>query len=139
MIKFRILIAAVFVLVGCGANDEEKSESVTTSADCPHADTADATAITQERADKLIGFTESDAESCATSLGWAFRVGERDGEGFALTADYSQQRVTVSVANDLVIAVAVGLVWCATQRIIRQWGDRATAPVASTFCDAHQC
>jgi hypothetical protein len=56
----------------------------------------------------LIGFTESDAESCALSLGWAFRVGERDGEGFALTADYSQQRVTVSVTNDLVTAVAVG-------------------------------
>ena len=108
MKKFALVASLLAVFVGCGANDEEKSESVTTSADCPHADTADATAITQERADKLIGFTESDAESCAVSLGWAFRVGERDGEGFALTADYSQQRVTVSVANDLVIAVAVG-------------------------------
>ena len=56
----------------------------------------------------LIGLTESDAESCATSLGWAFRVGERDGESFALTADYSQQRVTVSVTNDLVTAVVIG-------------------------------
>ena len=99
---------AISVLAGCGANAEEKPDNSTESAECPQADTADATAITQERADKLIGFTESDAESCATSLGWAFRVGERDGEGFALTADYSQQRVTVSVANDLVIAVAVG-------------------------------
>ncbi len=79
-----------------------------TTAECPAADTTDMTAITQERADKLIGFTESDAESCATSLGWAFRVGERDGESFAVTADYSQQRVTVSVTNDLVTAVAVG-------------------------------
>jgi hypothetical protein len=56
----------------------------------------------------LIGFTESEAESCALRLGWAFRVGERDGEGFALTADYSQQRVTVSVTNDLVTAVVIG-------------------------------
>ena len=99
---------AVFVLAGCGANAEEKSDDVIPTAECPQADEADMTAITQERADMLIGFTESDAESCATSLGWAFRVGERDGESFALTADYSQQRVTVSVTNDLVTAVAVG-------------------------------
>jgi len=102
---------AVLLLAGCGAGAEESdsdSESESATADCPQADTADATAITQERADMLIGFTESDAESCAISLGWAFRVGERDGEGFALTADYSQQRVTVSVTNDLVTAVAVG-------------------------------
>ncbi len=98
----------VFVFAGCGANAEEKPDVGDPTAECPQADDADATAITQERADKLIGFTESDAESCALSLGWAFRVGERDGEGFALTADYSQQRVTVSVTNDLVTTVAVG-------------------------------
>ena len=108
MIKFRILIAAVFVLAGCGANADEEPDVGSPTAECPQVDTADMTAISQERADMLIGFTESDAESCAVSLGWVFRVGERDGEGFALTADYSQQRVTVSVANDLVTAVAVG-------------------------------
>ena len=92
-------------LTACGAGSDSGS---TGTASCPAVDAADATAITQERADMLIGFTESDAESCATSLGWAFRVGERDGEGFALTADYSQQRVTVSVTKDLVTAVAIG-------------------------------
>ena len=96
------------MLVGCGSNADEIPETKTSPASCPQADTADMTAITQERADMLIGFTESDAESCATSLEWEFRVGERDGEGFALTADYSQQRVTVSVTNGLVTAVAVG-------------------------------
>jgi outer membrane biogenesis lipoprotein LolB len=101
-------LVAVLALAGCGSNAEEKPDIGIPTADCPQADTADATAITQERADMLIGFTESDAESCATSLEWEFRVGERDGEGFALTADYRQQRVTVSVTNDLVTAVAVG-------------------------------
>ncbi len=101
---------AVLVLAGCGAGAEENadSDSESATAECPQPDAADATAITQERADMLIGFTESDAESCATSLEWEFRVGERDGEGFALTADYRQQRITVSVTNDLVTAVAVG-------------------------------
>ena len=103
-------VVAVFVLAGCGAGAEESAESggESATAECPQVDTADATAITQERADMLIGFKESDAESCAVSLGWAFRVGERDGESFAVTADYSQQRVTVSVTKDLVTAVAVG-------------------------------
>ena len=113
MKKFSASLAsalAVLVLAGCGAGAEEsgESESESATAECPQVDAADTTAITQERADMLIGFTESDAESCATSLEWEFRVGERDGEGFALTADYSQQRVTVSVTNDLVTAVAVG-------------------------------
>ena len=113
MKKFSAITAsalAVLVLAGCGAGAEESadSDSESATAECPAADTADMTAITQERADMLIGFTESDAESCALSLGWAFRVGERDGEGFALTADYSQQRVTVSVTNDLVTAVVIG-------------------------------
>ena len=104
------LAVAVLVLAGCGAAAEEstESESESATAECPQPDAVDATAITQERADMLIGFTESDAESCATSLEWEFRVGERDGEGFALTADYREQRVTVSVTNDLVTAVAVG-------------------------------
>ena len=66
------------------------------------------TAITQERADMLIGLSEFDAESCALSLGWAFRVGERDGQSFALTADYSQQRVTVTVTLGVVTAISVG-------------------------------
>ena len=108
--KFGAAFIAILILAGCGAGAEESAESDSESATavCPQADAADATAITQARADMLIGFTESDAEACATSLGWEFRVGERDGEGFALTADYSQQRVTVSVTNDLVTAVTVG-------------------------------
>ena len=97
-------LAAVLAFSACS----KESEIESASSKCPQADTADLTAITQERADMLIGFTESDAESCATSLGWAFRVGERDGESFAVTADYSQQRVTVSVTNDLVTSVVVG-------------------------------
>ena len=107
--KLLASVVAVLVFAGCGTAENAESESGgSATAECPQPDATDLTAITQERADKLIGFTESDAESCATSLGWVFRVGERDGEGFALTADYSQQRVTVSVANDLVTAVVVG-------------------------------
>ena len=101
-------LVAVLVLARCGSNAEEKPDIGIPTADCPQADTADMTAITQERADMLIGFTESNAAACAASIGWSFRVGERDGESFALTEDYSLQRVTVSVTNDLVTAVVIG-------------------------------
>jgi len=76
MKELAIVVRAlvVFVLTGCGANAEEKPDVGNPAAECTQSDTAD--------------FTESDAEACATSLGWAFRVGERDGESFALTADY---------------------------------------------------
>ena len=101
------LLVIVLAIAACsGESAESGGESA--AAECPQPDAADATAITQERADMLIGFTESNAAACATSIGWEFRVGERDGEGFALTADYSQQRVTVSVTKDLVTAVVVG-------------------------------
>ena len=100
-------LAAALAFSAC-SKESEKPKIESATAECPQPDAADATAITQARADMLIGFTESDAELCATSLEWEFRVGERDGEGFALTADYSQQRVTVSVTNDLVTAVTVG-------------------------------
>ena len=75
----------------------------------PAADPQDlAVGITQERADLLLGFSESDAARCAAELGWAFRVGVRDGESFALTMDYSMQRVTVEVKDDWVTAITVG-------------------------------
>jgi hypothetical protein len=51
---------------------------------------------------------EADAEKCATDLGWAYRVGSRDGETFAVTADYSEQRVTVTITLGVVTAISVG-------------------------------
>jgi hypothetical protein len=56
----------------------------------------------------LVGLLEADAEKCAADLGWAYRVGSRDGENFALTADYSQQRVTETITLGVVTAISVG-------------------------------
>lgn len=64
--------------------------------------------ITEARATQLIGMTESGAEVCAAANKWLFRVGERDGEQFALTRDYRTNRVTVSVTSGNITAVAVG-------------------------------
>ena len=48
------------------------------------------------------------AEAQAHANGWVWRVGRRDGEQFALTEDYCECRVTVSIDNDIVTEAVVG-------------------------------
>ena len=103
MKSFVVVVLASFLLISC-SSPEQNSETVV----CPAADAADATAITPERAEMLVGLMESDAEKCAADLGWEYRVGSRDGENFAVTADYSQQRVTVTITLGVVTAISVG-------------------------------
>lgn len=64
--------------------------------------------ISQPRAAQLIGMTEKSAQTCAAANGWLYRVGERDGEQFAVTLDFRSNRVTVSVASDMITRVDVG-------------------------------
>jgi hypothetical protein len=64
--------------------------------------------ITDEQAATLVGKTESIAEAEAHANGWVWRIGSRDGEQFALTMDYCECRVTVSIDNDIVTAAVVG-------------------------------
>ena len=103
MKRFLLVALASVVLIACSSSDQNSSAVV-----CPPSDAADTTAITPERAEMLVGMLEADAEKCAADLGWAYRVGSRDGENFALTADYSQQRVTVTITLAVVTAIAVG-------------------------------
>lgn len=65
-------------------------------------------AIKQSVADQLIGMKEATAKLCADSNGWGYRVGERDGEQFAVTKDYRFDRITVSIRKGLITAVNVG-------------------------------
>jgi hypothetical protein len=107
-IRFAVLRAVGCVLVAvllaaCGGEADNAADRA-----CPPADTADTTEITVARAELLIGFSEANAERCAGELGWAYRVGMRDGEYFAVTADYSLQRVTVEIENDVVVRISVG-------------------------------
>ncbi|MFM7124068.1 MAG: hypothetical protein ACKOXW_02155 [Actinomycetes bacterium] len=103
MKRFVVVALASFLLVSCSSSEQNSVAVV-----CPAADAGDATAITPERAEMLVGLMEGDAEKCATDLGWAYRVGSRDGENIALTADYSQQRVTVTITLGVVTAISVG-------------------------------
>jgi hypothetical protein len=75
---------------------------------CPTTDAADIEGISQIRADALLGMSEKQAEECANSLEWIFRVGQRDDEIFAMTRDYRMNRVTVTVMLGVVTRVDVG-------------------------------
>jgi hypothetical protein len=107
--KFTVAVCCATLTLGAcggtGGNGDDTNAGVV----CPATDPADmASGITQQRADLLLGLRESAAESCAAQLGWAFRVGRRDDESFALTMDYSAQRVTVEVDDDVVTLIGVG-------------------------------
>ena len=103
MKRFVVLAVTMMTITSCSSSEQSRA-----SVKCPPADEVDITAITTERADLLVGLPEEDAQRCAEKLGWAYRVGARDGENFALTADYSQQRVTVTVTLGVVTAISVG-------------------------------
>ena len=78
------------------------------SLNCPTPDAADLEGISKIRADALVGMSESQAEECAKSLEWIFRVGQRDSEMFAMTRDYRTNRVTVMVVLGVITSVDVG-------------------------------
>jgi hypothetical protein len=75
---------------------------------CPKLDSADQSGISQSRANALIGMSEPQAEECADSLKWEYRVGQRDNEMFATTRDYRFDRVTVVVMLGVITRVDVG-------------------------------
>jgi len=93
------------VLLGCSSsNDAVSNTNDGSSVTVPGRDVV----ITAEQAATLIGKTEVDAETYARGKGWVWRVGRRDGEQFALTEDYCECRVTVSIDNDIVTEAVVG-------------------------------
>ena len=75
---------------------------------CPPASAADQKEITQSRANALVSMSEDQGQQCSELLGWAYRVGQRDDEYFALTRDYNPSRVTVAIKDGFVVSVQVG-------------------------------
>ncbi|MCF8534672.1 MAG: hypothetical protein K9F92_00635 [Candidatus Nanopelagicaceae bacterium] len=75
---------------------------------CPSPSNSDQNGITRKRANALVGMDEANAEQCAASLNWGYRVGQRDEEFYATTKDYRLDRVTVVIMSGLVTRVDVG-------------------------------
>jgi hypothetical protein len=64
--------------------------------------------VAQDVADTVLGMSEAEATKMAEARGLTVRVGNRDGEDFALTMDYRSDRVTLTVVAGIVTAVTPG-------------------------------
>ncbi|MFM7495582.1 MAG: hypothetical protein ACKO3J_01015 [Candidatus Nanopelagicus sp.] len=75
---------------------------------CPTVAPSNPVAITNAQAATLIGMKKEAAISCIQSLSGSHRIAQEDGENFALTQDYSNSRVNLSVDEGFVTKVTVG-------------------------------
>ena len=57
---------------------------------------------------QLIGVSERAAQLCADVNKWSYRVASRDGEEFALTMDYRNNRINLRIEEGFVTDVTVG-------------------------------
>ena len=99
--------ASIVVAIGRTETRGDVLNVGSTKGECPAA-IAKEEMITDLRATQLIGMSERAAEVCVTANKWLYRVGERDGKQFAVTMDYRENRVTVSVANGIISKSNVG-------------------------------
>ncbi len=110
-LKIKTIVVLIVVLLSaCSqANSAETAQApIVEPKPCPTYSVLEGQEIPQEQADLLIGMVEADAEACAIELGWQWRVGERDGEFYALTMDYRPDRVTVQIQEGIIYLVNVG-------------------------------
>jgi hypothetical protein len=75
---------------------------------CPSTEQQQTPTVTNAQAATLIGMKKDAAASCASKLGWGYRVGQEDDQLFALTKDYRLDRVTVVIKNGLITESIVG-------------------------------
>jgi len=99
--------ASALVAIGYKEVPGEVLEFGSSRGACPIPIT-ESDAIKQSVAEQLIGMKEDVAKLCADSNAWGYRVGERDGEFFALTRDYRIDRITASITKGIITAVQVG-------------------------------
>lgn len=114
-------IALASALAACGggtdsdpaAGGDAPADTPTSSDDTssPADDVQPTGEVTQAEAEAVgtayIGLTEEEAQTQAEVDGREFRVGERDGEQFALIENYVLGRVTATVTDGVVTEVTV--------------------------------
>jgi hypothetical protein len=96
MMKKIYLLLTVFIFVAC---DNNKNVPVVTPV-TPVFDVKDA--------DSLIGQKLDVVQPALEAAKIAFRVVEKDGEPYAVTADYSPDRLNFKIKNGLIIGVSKG-------------------------------
>jgi len=65
-------------------------------------------AVIEELVRKVVGLAENEAATIVEQAGLAWRVTERDGEQFPVTADYRTDRINAVITDGLVAAATIG-------------------------------
>ncbi len=99
--------ASVVIAIGSSEVPGDVLEFGSSEGQCPKPIQEQA-AIQDDVARQLVGMKEEVAKLCADLNDWGYRVGERDGEFFALTRDYRIDRITVSITKGIITDVQVG-------------------------------
>ena len=103
-----LVFAAVLFLSACSSDSSRSDEKVsqTQPSSDPNSMETDLTITSSQQvfvddllADKL---TESEATTRIQDSGYSSRIGERNGEQFMLTMDYRNDRLTLTVVDDIV-------------------------------------
>ena len=105
LVPVFVCVLGAVVSIGCSSANDSVSDTSNGSVVGTYGVNL---VITAEQAATLIGKTEVVAEAYAHDNGWVWRVGRRDSEEFAVTMDYCECRVTVSIDKTIVTAVVVG-------------------------------
>lgn len=87
---------------------DDQANTLVFSVDPPVEDPTAISEATRTLAEHVVGMTESEAKAAVEPADHTFRVGARDGERFALTADYNITRITVTVEADRVTEATIG-------------------------------
>ncbi|MEI2702842.1 MAG: hypothetical protein V9E83_10625 [Baekduia sp.] len=92
------LALAALSFTACGSNDASSTAPAPTVPTEPTEEGAPCPA-NEEFTRKLVGKTEDEARTIATGNGCTLRVTERDGKPSAVTLDYREDRVNVTVED----------------------------------------
>ncbi|NNE74859.1 MAG: hypothetical protein HKN26_14435 [Acidimicrobiales bacterium] len=108
-----VLLAAMLTLGACGSDASEPGENPGTTPPTTPVETTTAPepgpkGKTAEKATDYIGLSEADAEALADENDVPLRVVHRDGEDFAVTLDYQEDRVNITVIDDIVTDATYG-------------------------------
>lgn len=96
------------VIPGGGSSDAPVPETMMSEPNDPSNPSGAMAVISQDAANTLLTKSEAAAAKTAASNGWEVRVGQRGDEMFALTKDYRQDRVTLTIISGKVTRVDIG-------------------------------
>lgn len=107
--SLELIAPGVLTVVLTGADGQVRTHLLTIleNPDSTAGDLNDKSA-TKEFADSLLGKTEELAIKAVLDAGLLYRIVARDGDEYALTADYRPNRVNMRIVDDLVVDAVVG-------------------------------